>query len=76
MPSTATTRASECWPVGISVLPVVLFCNMSTYNTINRLNETKAFNGCLLSGDGFLKKQLFQGKMIQDEQGGVATYSI
>jgi transposase len=29
----------------------------------------KTFVGCILSGDGFLKKQLFQGKMTQDDQG-------
>ncbi len=29
----------------------------------------KTFVGCILSGEGFVKKSIFQGRMTQDEQG-------
>ena len=29
----------------------------------------KSFVGCILSGEGFVKKQMFSGKMTQDEEG-------
>lgn len=29
----------------------------------------KSFVGCILSGEGFVQKQMFSGKMTQDEEG-------
>ena len=50
------------WTDGISVLPVA-FCNMSTCNTKNRLNEAKALSRKQQDSFGYRIRQLAQQKM-------------
>ncbi|OQY31154.1 MAG: hypothetical protein B6241_14765, partial [Spirochaetaceae bacterium 4572_59] len=50
------------WTDGISVLPVA-FCNMSTCNTKNRLNEAKTFSNKKQDSFGCYIRRLAQQKM-------------
>jgi len=50
------------WTDGISILPAA-FCDMSTCNTKNRLNEAKALSSKQQNSFGYLIRQLAQQKM-------------